>query len=329
MRSPLAALILLYVLAACTPRVMAPGPEIFESRIIKNSFMTSDGAALPVHKWVPHEPPKAVLLALHGFNDYGQFIDSPGKFFAGHGIITYAYDQRGFGATMNRGVWAGLTTYVRDATKMVHAMKRRHPDLPLYLLGSSMGGAVAMLAAIEMEPTSIDGLILAAPAIWGWVTMPWYQRLTLWISAHILPGITVTGRGLNVTPSDNREMLIRLGRDPLVIKETRIDAIYGLVNLMDAALAAAPALTTPTLILYGEKDEVIPKQPTGKMLNTLPQETHRIAIYSDGYHMLLRDLNAITVWEDIIAWIKDQNTSLPSKADQRSLKSLEILEIRQ
>ena len=313
-------LVLLHFLIACAPRVLAPGVNSFESKFTEKAFIASDGTTLPLHIWVPKGPPRAVVLALHGFNDYGHFFDSPGKFLALRGIITYAYDQRGFGATKNPGIWAGVATYARDATDAARALKRRYPDLPLYLLGSSMGGAVAILASGEVGSSPIDGIILAAPAVWGRATMPWYQRLALWVGAHILPSMTLTGRGLNIIPSDNKEMLNQLGRDPLVIKQTRIDAIYGLVNLMDAALAAAPELNIPALILYGEKDEVIPKQPTWKMFRTLPKGLHRIAIYANGYHMLLRDLQAITIWKDIVAWVADRNSALPSMADQRSLK---------
>ena len=319
------ALICLYFLAACTPKFLTPSPETFEFKVTKKAFISSDGTELPLQVWSPYRPPRAVILALHGFNDYRYFFDTPANFLALHSIISYAYDQRGFGASRNPGTWAGVTTYTRDAAAAIRAIKRRHPNLPLYLLGSSMGGAVAILATSEAEKLPVEGLILAAPAIWGRINMPWYQRLALWIGAHVFPGITLTGRGLNITPSDNEQMLIRLNQDPMVIKETRIDTIYGLVNLMDAALAAAPDIKTPALVLYGQKDEVIPKKPTTHMLRALPKGLHRIALYSDGYHMLLRDLQAITVWKDIVAWVNDRYTPLPSKADQSSLKTLGIV----
>ncbi len=43
-------------------------------------------------------------------------------------------------------------------------------------------------------------------------------------------------------PSDNIEMLRALGKDPLVIKRTRIDALKGLVDLMSNAETALPAI---------------------------------------------------------------------------------------
>ena len=304
--------------------MVRPVPEKFVARITKNSFIPGDGAVLPLQIWPSARPPKAVILALHGFNDYSGFFDAPGKFLSKRGIISYAYDQRGFGAAPATGTWAGTSTYVHDATQAARAIKQKHPKLPLFLEGTSMGGAIAILVASVPNPPPVDGIILAAPAVWGRATMPWYQNLALWIGAHILPGITVNGSGLGIEPSDNHEMLKSLGRDPLVIKETRLDTLYGLVNLMDAALTTVPNITIPALVLYGERDEIIPKKPTLRMLYSFPSDQHRIALYKQGYHMLLRDLQAGTVLEDIVTWTEDQNAPLPSKADRRNLGALKI-----
>ncbi len=138
-----------------------------------------------------------------------------------------------------------------------------------------------------------------------------------------VPWMTVSGRGLNIKPSDNIEMLMELGKDPLIIKNTRIDAVYGLVNLMDAVLEGSSRLSAPALILYGERDEIIPKKPTAMMLKRLPNSARqRTAIYQTGYHMLLRDLGASLPWKDIAAWTADPNQPLPSGADNRSLSAI-------
>lgn len=83
---------------------------------------------------------------------------------------------------------------------------------------------------------------------------------------------------------------------------------------MDDALAAAPAVQTPALVLYGAKDEIVPKRPTVRMLETM-NGSRRVAVYPAGYHMLLRDLQAETVWRDVAAWIRDRHAPLPSQAE--------------
>jgi alpha-beta hydrolase superfamily lysophospholipase len=115
-------------------------------------------------------------------------------------------------------------------------------------------------------------------------------------------------------------MLRALGRDPRVIKETRVDTILGLVDLMDAAFESAARLdSTPLLVAYGSRDEVVPRAPVLAVMRRLPRNTNvRLAVYDTGYHMLLRDIRAKVVWQDIAAWIGDRGAPLPSEAEQRA-----------
>lgn len=312
-------------LSACAPNVVDPGPLSQNAALYPSHFWTRDGIALSYRSWLPeNNPPKAVIVALHGFNDYSAFFDKPASFLTSRGVASYAYDQRGFGANGFRGRWFQTDRYRLDAADFTRAVAAKYPGTPVYLLGESMGGAVAMTLAAGHDTPWITGTILSAPAVWSRETMPLYQRMTLWLSAHTLPALPLSGRGLKIKPSDNIEMLIQLGRDPLVIKGTRIDAISGLVDLMDEAMAAAPQLDGQTLILYGGRDEIIKGGPTRTMLNRLPaadNATRRLAIYPGGYHMLLRDLDAKTVWNDIVHWLENPSQGLPSGADKTPLVS--------
>ena len=93
-----------------------------------------------------------------------------------------------------------------------------------------------------------------------------------------------------------------------MIKETRVDVLYGISNLMDKATDASSGLNTDTLILYGKHDEIIPKGPTCIWLESLPGEHRKrwkVRIYDNGYHMLTRDLQADTVHADLATWLLD------------------------
>ena len=308
-----AAALALLASSGCSPVVNHPGKQIVEPRLDNDHFVAVDGALLPVRSWLPQdgEPAKALLVALHGFNDYSNFFASPGKYLSQRGIACFAYDQRGFGAAPGRGLWPGTAAYADDLSVFVKELRKLHPGLPLYLLGESMGGAVSIVAMAGNDPPQVDGVILVAPAVWGRETMPWYQRWLLAVASHTLPWLQLTGRGLHVTASDNIEMLRALGRDPRVIKATRVDALYGLSNLMDQALSGAARLgQVPTLVQYGNHDQVIPEKPIFLMLGRMPRAT-RTAFYEHGYHMLLRDLQGEKPLADIAAWIAGHNHPLP------------------
>lgn len=274
-----------------------------------------DGYRLPVTVWRPDDAPRAIVIALHGFNDYRNAFSGVGRHLAAQGVAIYAYDQRGFGETAQRGIWPGSDALLADAATMLRLVCHAHPGLPVYLLGESMGGAVIMGLLQETPPACLAGVVLLAPAVWGWQTMPLLQQAALWFAVHTFPGQTLTGEGLDIRPSDNIEMLRALGRDPLVIKETRVDAIFGLTNLMEAAFLAGVPAPPPALLLYGEHDEIIPAHSVCAVLGngTGPGPgSWRMVLYPDGYHMLTRDLQAATVLEDVVAWITGQDAELPS-----------------
>jgi acylglycerol lipase len=315
------------VLAACAPRIQDPGPlEDRQPGLTQTAFVTSDGVKLPLRIWRPEGPPKAVILALHGFNDYSNAFDAPARYWAKQGIETYAYDQRGFGASPQRGIWPGSKRLIDDLRDFSHILRARHPKVPLILLGTSMGGGVVMAAAVTSpDPPDFDGLVLAAPAVWSRQTMPWLYRSSLWLASRTLPWLPLSGQNLNIQASDNIEMLRALGKDPLVLKESRVDAINGVVNLMDEAYKAAPHLDARALFLYGEHDEVIPKGPTFSMLSHLPASARARqtkTLYDTGWHMLLRDLKARIVLDDIATWILHPDRPLPSGADRRMTAEL-------
>jgi acylglycerol lipase len=323
------------LLSGCVSLASADAPDAIAQEIRTTDasaslaggrFIAADGTALPLRAWLPDGKPEAVILALHGLNDYSNAFALPAPDLASQGIAVYAYDQRGFGAAPRRGRWAGGGAMTSDAILAASLLRRRYPDTPLYLLGESMGGAVAVLAAAGPAPAPVDGIILAAPAVWGRQTMNVFERIGLWVIGQ-LPALEFTQRSIpyKIHPSDNVPMLRALGADPLVLKQARTDTLAGVVDLMSAALARAPRLAVPALILYGEKDEIVPRDAIASFVETLPANAsrrQRVALYPKGYHMLLRDLQGATVLADVAAWIRNPRAELPSGADSGARAAL-------
>jgi len=318
LRSPIAAILAVALLvSACAAQFRLPGPAQTSAELDGDHWRAVDGARLPVRAWEPAGRPVAVIVALHGMNDYSNAFDEPGRALAAKGIAVYAYDQRGFGKGPHPGYWSSGQAMAADVRSVARLVADRHPGVPLYLLGESMGGAVAMVAVAVDPPPEVKGLILSAPAVWGRSTMGVFERAALWLAYQVAPGWELTGQGLHIRPSDNIAMLRKLSADPLVIKSTRVDAIEGLVDLMDQASEAASADRLPTLVLVGAKDEIIPADSMWSTVVALPDlgRSQRVALYSDGWHMLLRDLQAAKVEDDIAHWIADPAQPLPSGAD--------------
>ena len=196
-------LILALVLGACSPRLQPPGPGPRAPELTADRLIARDGTELPLAVWRPNGPVKAAVVALHGFNDYRNAFAPVGPVLARQGIVTYAYDQRGFGSSPHRGIWPGDDRLIADFADAVELVRARHPGLPVHGLGESMGGAVIMAALAGSAAPRIDGAILAAPAVWGRRTMPAIQVALLEVAAHTIPAIAGRNEGLAYKPSDN------------------------------------------------------------------------------------------------------------------------------
>jgi alpha-beta hydrolase superfamily lysophospholipase len=304
----LAAMGCLLALAACAvteaPLGNAPGPPHLADEV----FVARDGTRLPMRHWEAEGKTRAVILGLHGMSDYSNAFDMPARQWAKLGITTLAFDQRGFGAGPNPGLWAGSAVMRDDLADFVAAARTRYPGVPLFALGESMGGAVLLSALAEGAPP-LDGVVLVAPAVWSRADMPLTYRAALFLAAHLLPGLILSNSAashvVTIVPSDNIEMLRALSRDPLFQKETRADAVFGLVNLMDEARAAPkklPANLPPILLMTGKKDQIIPQDATAGVIADLGSRAE-VRRYDNGYHMLLRDLEGPKVNQDLADWV--------------------------
>lgn len=311
------------LLAACVPtmqRAESPldgfsGPR-FDAAAER--FVSFDGAELGLTAWLPASgvEPRAVIIGLHGMNDYANTFYLMGPWFAERGVAVYAYDARGFGRSPRRGVWAGERLMTEDLRTAVIVARRAHPNAKIVVVGDSMGSAEAIATFGADNAPEIDRLVLVAPAVWGWSTLPDQYALALWVGAHTFPWRAVEPPRRVVrtrTASDNREALLQAGRAPHMIWSTRIDAVYGLVGLMETASERASNLDGDVLFLYGANDQIIPRNSAIAAARRLPH-TARTALYEHGWHWLLRDLQREVVYADILSFIDDPAAPLPSQA---------------
>ena len=323
-------LLLAASVAGCSPaRAVRDAPAV-TPRLTAAEFETADGLRLPVLRWLPAEAPRGVVVALHGFNDYSNAFaartgaSGTGPCLAAQGFAVVAYDQRGFGRAPDPGHWAGSDALVEDLNGVVAGIRAEFPGLPVYGLGESMGGAVLLAALTRPSPPPLAATVLIAPGVWGRSTMPAAYRAGLWLGTRLAPGLTISSHSMGRKATDNPVVLDANEHDPLFIKETRLDAVSGLVDLMDEALAAVPRVAGPVLLLYGGHDEIVPKEPTLRAMTALGADNPaaRLGFYPDGWHLLLRDLQAETALRDVVAFLQDPGAPLPSGADQEALLRL-------
>ena len=310
--------VVLVVVAGCTPRLEPAGPVITAPRLADDHFVAADGAKLPVRRWLPPGPERAVIIGLHGFNDYSNAFDAPAAFWAAKGIATYAYDQRGFGDAPNPGIWAGAATMTDDLRAVVAAVRARHPGRPVYLVGVSMGGAVALGRDVERQsaagrrrgPGGACRLGAAQPdgpvalAALGAVEFDALADADGAGAAN--PALRQHRDAARARPRQEGDQGDAGRRhqgacrpDGRGVRRHRPRSGCRCSFSTASATRSFPARRL--------------SMPCARSRTTAPVRT---ALYANGYHMLLRDLKAETVLGDIATWVGDTKAPLPSGAER-------------
>jgi acylglycerol lipase len=317
----IAAVLAPVILAACEPVVVPAGQSAASPRLTGDRYVAADGTALALAHWPAANGavPKAVILGLHGFGDYRDAFEDPATIWSKDGIATYAYDQRGFGQSPTRNRWPGTDTLVDDAKAVAVLLRQRHPGVPLYIAGESMGGAVALVAADR--GIEADGLILLAPAVRTRKSLGELASAGAWFFSHTVPWLPVGPTSIDFEPTDNPKTLEKLQKDPLMLRNPRVDMTTGLLDLMDAGCAAAENVHMPYMLLHGLADRIVPSGPVGEAIKMMPpRHDSKLAFYKKGHHLLLRDKEGPKVSADVAAWMADHEAPLPSGADAKDVQ---------
>ncbi len=245
-------------------------------------FAASDGETIPFRLW-PAKNPRALVLLLHGALDYCGAFDELGPQFARRRLSALAIDQRGFGATSTRGRWVGRDRMIRDVIEAVIFLRMRYGcDLPVFVVGESMGAAVAILSAVRAPDLDLEGLVLAAP---GAVSGLWRRVV-----------------GSLVTRLFN---FIRLLTDPMVLRQIRPATLVGLFKLSNSAVDDAHHVRMPVLTMVGERDDILRLGCIRRLHDGLAGEK-QWAYFPGAPHLLLHWKNNDRVVQLVLDWIDDR-----------------------
>jgi alpha-beta hydrolase superfamily lysophospholipase len=271
-------------------------------------FPLSDGALAPYRLWQA-DTPKALLVLLHGAFDYSGAFDEIGPKLAARGFSALAFDQRGFGATRSRRHWCGIKRMVQDVADSSLFLRQRFGDLPVFIVGESMGADIAIHTVAANPDINISGIVLAAPGavsdafrrlLWGTVI-----RLVSYFAPHSEINIERISGG-DFTPAG----AIRLLGDPLVLRGVRPAMASGLFDLAVLTNAAAAKVGIPALTMVGSKEDFLYTKCIERLHNALAG-SKMLKVFEGGPHLLFHWHQADAVTDQMISWIEGQIDQAP------------------
>ncbi|MGI9450413.1 MAG: alpha/beta hydrolase [Geminicoccaceae bacterium] len=267
-----------------------------------DSVTVGDGAILPLMRWPTEGEPRAIMLGLHAYGDYRRAFRLAGPWFAEHGVELMAYDQRGFGETASRGVWPGADELIQDFGDTVAILRASFPDLPLYVIGESMGGAVALAGLASGEVVGVDRLIVGAPGVSGDMPLRQLHDSVLRLAALALPWLAIELRRGGRPWLDPSEAA-RLADDPLILRELSVGTYEGLIDLATIASDHLRGALPPTFLLYGELDGTIPRRAVDDLARALNDQDD-FRYYPDRHHLLFHEADSDVVFADCLKWLR-------------------------
>jgi alpha-beta hydrolase superfamily lysophospholipase len=260
---------------------------------------------VPGRAWCA-ERPRALVAIVHGLGEHsGRYAALAGAL-VDHRFTVVSLDLPGHGEAQGpRGhakSWITLRDLVVPAMFTVtRGMPGQPPDLPIVLLGHSMGGLLALDYALA-HPKTILGLVVSAPAVRSNPPPAW--KKTLASIAHSLTPSAGFSNGIDASGiSRDPEVLLARSQDPLVHNKISPRLYFGLEEARARVMSEARRLAVPTLILQGAADRVV--NPSGSLeLNGLaPHGMVRLITYRDGYHEVFNDLSRDQAIQDLLGWL--------------------------
>jgi acylglycerol lipase len=302
------------LISGCSAHISEVNRKTQEPKLSNNHFVTSDGSALPYLMWGPRTKPKSIILGIHSFGDFSKAYELIGKYFASRGVALWTYDQRGFGASPNKGIWAGTQTLVQDMEEFaVLVQKTAGQEVPIVMLGESMGAAV-ILAALGKDKTAINpkSIILSGPAVREDRPYRYLFNIGLWGVTKILPRKEVE----ILRTYDERLAPFHAERwalDERIIDSVRLDTYYGLIRLSDFASGKAKRLDVPTLLLFGTEDSQIHPKSICALMTALNSQS-KLKVYEDKPHLIFQIKNQARLLSDIWDWVNQREyREIPSE----------------
>lgn len=272
-------------------------------RTLEGDFKGRDGADIHWQAWLPDAEPEAVVLLSHGLAEHGGRYAHVGAGMAEHGLGVYALDHRGHGSSSGpRTQIDSIDHTVDDLHTLAGTVKGRHPDTPTFLLGHSMGGAIAFAYALRYQDL-LAGLVLSAPAL----VIEGVSPVTITagkLLSKVLPNagvLQLDGTAVSRDP----EVVRRYDTDPLnyrgkVVARTGAE----LVALANTAAARLPELKLPLLVMQGTADRLVPVKAAQLVYDRAGSADKTVKTWDGLYHEILNEPEQKQVLAEMIAWIE-------------------------
>ncbi|HEY9683683.1 MAG TPA: alpha/beta fold hydrolase [Oculatellaceae cyanobacterium] len=241
--------------------------------------------------WQAPAEERAIVLAVHGFGfnkyAYKQFAER----IQSQGISTYALDVRGFGdwtRFTSSGTQLDLEAGVQDVKDLLISLRAVRPNTPIFLLGESMGGALALHVAAE-SPELVDGVISSVPSNNLRGKNLFALKVVLKVLAKPFGRVDI-GQQLMSRATNDQALRKDLLSDSEIRTKVSSTELLRFWHFMKNNHCAAMSISgTPVLMVQGDNDQLIDSDGTRKLFEELPTPDKSMMLVKGGSHLTFEE----------------------------------------
>ncbi|HEY8258557.1 MAG TPA: lysophospholipase [Gemmatimonadales bacterium] len=269
----------------------------------ENRFAGRGGIDLFRQSWRPSGAPKAVVVNLHGLGDHSGLYPTLVDHLVGREMVVQSFDLRGNGRSAGaRGYIEQWRDYRDDLAGFLALATRDDPGRPLFLLGNSLGGLIALEFALQ-SPAGLRGVI-AVSAPLGRLNVPAPLLLAGRMMSKVWPGFSLeTGLDLSGLARDS-SVAEAIVSDPYFHRRGTARLSTEVTAAIARVRAGAGTFAFPLLLLHGSDDRMVSPDGSRVFATEAASPDKQLIEYPGAYHALFADFGREQVLADLAGWIE-------------------------
>lgn len=264
-------------------------------------FLSQDGLRLYYRHW-PATSPQNILCIVHGLAEHGGRYEHVAEFLNAHQISVFAIDLRGHGLSEGkRGHTKSYELLLSDVEEFLKVARAEYTDLPLFLLGHSMGGNIVASYMLKMNINEIKGFVLSSPWLKLAFTPPAWKINLAKTMASVWPSLTQPD-GLSAEDLSHDKAVVKAYQnDPLVHGMISVKLYLECTKAAEELLIRSGEIKKTGLCFHGTEDAVISEKATAEFASSNNLLTYKA--WPGNFHENLNELNKEEVMKYLSDWI--------------------------
>ncbi|MCC6278044.1 MAG: lysophospholipase [Oligoflexia bacterium] len=271
--------------------------------INEGHFNGFDGQDLFFQVW-PEPQPQALVVGVHGLGEHCESYRRLAEGLKGSGYQLCMSDLRGHGRSSGRRGVGSLDEFVQDIMIFIGEMRRLYPQLPIFILGHSLGGLVVLKTLIKHSDLNIKGVALSSPLLGVTVEIPTWKRKSAQLLSKVAPNLTLFNEIPHKNLTHDWDVVQALGQDHLRHDRISPRLFVDMLASMDFVMANAEKIRQPILIQQAGEDLVVSRPKTEAFFEKLQAPDKELIVYDGYFHEIYNELGRPRVFEELKRWFK-------------------------